>query len=119
MLNNIIENVEIPEVIENKQISRYVKYLDYKKNWIDNNKDKINNYAKIHYLKKLNDLGEEYRDKINKKNKETRLRKREKLLIDNPEIIIKKGRPKKIVTEIVQKKANGRPRKFNLDGTII
>ena len=116
----MLENIEIPDAIENKQISRYVKYLDYKKNWINNNKDKINNYAKIHYLKKLNDLGEEYRQKINKKNKETRLRKREKLLIDNPEIIVKKGRPKKIVTtELVEKKANGRPRKFNLDGTLI
>ena len=96
MINTIIENVEIPKVIENIQASsRYVKYLDHRRKWNNDNKDKLNNYAKIHYLKKLNDLGDEYRDKINKNNKETRLRKREKLLIDNPEIIIKKGRPKK------------------------
>ena len=115
---NTIE--EIPEVIENIQLSsRYVKYLDYRKKWVSNNKDKINNYAKIHYLKKLNDLGEEYRNKINQKNKENRLKKKEKLLMETPEIVIKKGRPKKITNEIVQKKANGRPRKFNLDGTLI
>ena len=115
-----VENVENVENIENvEEITRHKEYSEYRKNWCANNKEKLNNYAKLHYLKKLNDLGEEYRDKINKKNKETRLRKREKLLIENPGLLIKTGRPKKISKEIVQKKANGRPRKFNLDGTII
>ena len=84
------------------------------------NKDKINNYARLHYLKKLKDLGDEYRTKLNAKNKESRKIKKQLFLINNPEIVIKKGRPKKEVTNIIpEKKSNGRPRKFNLDGTII
>ena len=71
-------------------------------------------------LKKLNDLADEYRTKLNEKNKESRKIKKELFLINNPEIVIKIGRPKKEVTNIIlEKKANGRPRKFNLDGTII
>ena len=30
------------------------------------NKDKINNYARLHYLKKLQELGQEYRTKLTK-----------------------------------------------------
>ena len=71
-------------------------------------------------MKKIKDLGDEYRTKLNKINKETRKLKKELFLINNPEIIIKIGRPKKPIPDVInEKKANGRPRKFNLDGTII
>ena len=83
------------------------------------NKPKINNYARLHYLKKLKDLGDEYRTKLNEKNKQARKNKKELFLINNPDIVIKKGRPKKEINIIPEKKANGRPRKFSLDGTII
>ena len=49
--------------------------------------------------------------KIRKRGKKIEL-----YLINNPDIIIKKGRPKKQITDIIpEKKANGRPRKFNLN----
>ena len=51
----------------------------YRKKWIKENKDKLNNSARLHYLKKLNDLGEEYRTKLNTKNRETRKSKKEKI----------------------------------------
>ena len=112
-LLEIIENFDNINLIKNKQ-------KEYKKNWIMQNKDKINNYARLHYLKKLKDLGDEYRTKLNEKNKQARKNKKELFLINNPDIVIKIGRPKKEVTNIIlEKKANGRPRKFNLDGTII
>ena len=79
------------------------------------NKDKMNKYARFHYLKKLKELGDEYRTKLNEKNKQARQNKKELFLINNPNIVIKKkGRPKKEITDIILKKANGRPRKFNL-----
>ena len=112
-LLEIIENFDNVNLIKNKQ-------KEYKKNWIMQNKDKINNYARLHYLKKLKDLGDEYRTKLNEKNKESRKIKKELFLINNPNTIIKKGRPKKQENNIIsEKKANGRPRKFNSDGTII
>ena len=73
MINNLLNDKKNVENVE-----KITRHPDYRKSWCVNNKDKVNNYAKLHYLKKLNDLGEEYRDKINRKNKETRLRKREK-----------------------------------------
>ena len=79
------------------------------------NKDKINNYARLHYLKKLNDLGDEYRNKLNEKNKQARKNKKELFLINNPDIVIKIGRPKKEITNIIPKKANGRPRTININ----
>ena len=105
----IIENFENVNLIKNKQ-------QEYKKNWIMQNKDKINKYARLHYLKKLQELGNEYRTKLNEKNKESRKIKKELFLINNPNIEIKKkGRPRKQeITDIILKKSNGRPRKFNL-----
>ena len=112
-MSELLEIIENFDNIKNKQ-------KEYKKNWIMQNKPKINNYARLHYLKKLKDLGDEYRTKLNEKNKESRKIKKELFLINNPNIIIKKGRPKKQVIDIIpEKKSNGRPRKFNLDGTII
>ena len=112
-MSELLEIIENFDNIKNKQ-------KEYKKNWIMQNKDKINNYARLHYLKKLKDLGDEYRTKLNEKNKQARKNKKELFLINNPDIVIKIGRPKKEVTNIIlEKKANGRPRKFNLDGTII
>ena len=112
-LLEIIENFDNINLIKNKQ-------KEYKKNWIKQNKDKINNYARLHYLKKLKDLGDEYRNKLNEKNKESRKIKKELFLINNPNIIIKKGRPKKQITDIIpEKKSNGRPRKFIFDVSII
>ena len=85
-----------------------------------NRKNKINGYARLHYLKKLKDLGDGYRTKLNEKNKESRKIKKELFLINNPDIVIKKkGRPKKEITNIILKKCNGRPRKFNFDGTMV
>ena len=68
-LFEIIENFDNINLIKNKQI-------EYKKNWIKQNKNKINNYARLHYLKKLKDLGDEYRTKLNEKNKEARKKNR-------------------------------------------
>ena len=108
----IIENFENVNLIKNKQ--------EYKKNWIMQNKDKINGYARLHYLKKIKDLGDEYRTKLNEKNKQARKNKKELFLMNNPDMVIKKkGRPKKEITDIILKKANGRPKKFNFDGSII
>ena len=67
-LLEIIENFDNINLIKNKQI-------EYKINWIKQNKDKINKYARLHYLKKLQDLGDEYRTKLNEKNKEARKKK--------------------------------------------
>ena len=112
-LLEIIENFDNINLIKNKQ-------EEYKKNWIMQNKDKINGYARLHYLKKLKDLGDEYRSKLNEKNKESRKKIKELFLMNNPDIVIKKkGRPRKENNIIPEKKANGRPRKFNFDGTII
>ena len=107
---------EILEIIENFDNINLIKKKEYKKNWIMQNKNKINNYARLHYLKKLKELGDEYRNKLNEKNKESRKNKKELFLINNPNIIIKKkGRPRKQENNIIpeKKKANGRPRKFN------
>ena len=49
---------------------------EHTKTWIMQNKPKINNYARLHYLKKLKDLGDEYRTKLNEKNKEARKKKK-------------------------------------------
>ena len=73
-LLEIIENFDNINLIKNK-------HIEYKKTWIMQNKPKINNYARLHYLKKLKDLGDEYRAKLNKKNKEARKKKRELYLI--------------------------------------
>ena len=112
---------ELLEIIENFDNINLIKKKEYKKNWIIQNKDKINGYARLHYFKKLKDLGDKYRNKLNEKNKESRKLKKELFLINNPDIVIKKkGRPKKEITDIIpEKKANGRPRKFNFDDTII
>ena len=111
---------ELLEIIENYDNIKNKK-IEYKKNWIKQNKEKLNNYARLHYLKKLKDLGDEYRTKLNEKNKESRKIKKELFLINNPNTIIKKGRPKKQENNIIsEKKANGRPRKLLIfDGTII
>ena len=112
-MSELLEIIDNIKLIKNKQI-------EYKKTWIMQNKPKINNYARLHYLKKLQELGQEYRTKLNEKNKQARKIKKELFLINNPEIVIKIGRPKKLNPDIIhEKKANGRPRKFNLDGTII
>ena len=80
----------------------------------------MNKYARFHYLKKLRELGNDYRTMLNEKNKQARKIKKELFLINNPDIVNKKkGRPKKEITNIILKKSNGRPRKFNIDGTII
>ena len=98
----IIENFDNINLIKNKQ-------KEYKKNWIMQNKDKINNYARLHYLKKLQELGQEYRTKLNEKNKQARKIKKELFLINNQNIIIKKGRPKILNPDIIhEKKCNGR-----------
>ena len=57
-LLEIIENFDNVNLIKNKQ-------KEYKKNWIMQNKDKINNYARLHYLKKSKELGDDYRTKLN------------------------------------------------------
>ena len=96
---------EILEIIENFDNINLIKKKEYKKNWIIQNKDKINGYARLHYLKKLKDLGDDYRTKLNEKNKESRKIKKELFLINNPDIVIKKkGRPKKEITNIILKK---------------
>ena len=59
---NFVENNE-------NEIDKHKKYLQYRKEWVQKNKDKINGYARAQYLKKLNDYGEEYRNKLNLKNK--------------------------------------------------
>ena len=48
--------------VENNEIDKHKKYLEYRKEWVKNNKDKVNNYARAQYFKKLNDYGDEYRN---------------------------------------------------------
>ena len=64
-----------------------------------NNKDKVNAYARAQYLKNLTNYGDEFRDKLNLKNKETRKLKKEQGIKENPELVIKIGRPLKINIE--------------------
>ena len=110
---NFVENNE-------NEIDKHKKILQYRKEWVKNNKDKINGYARAQYLKKLNDYGDEYRNKLNLKNKETRKLLKEQRILQNPDLIIKIGRPKKTIPDvIIEKKKNGRPRKLNLDGSLI
>ena len=110
---NFVENNE-------NEIDKHKKYLQYRKEWVQKNKDKINGYARAQYLKKLNDYGEEYRNKLNLKNKQTRKLLIEQRIQQNPDLIIKIGRPKKTIPDvIIEKKKNGRPRKLNLDGSLI
>ena len=55
-MSELLEIIDNIKLIKNKQI-------EYKKTWIMQNKPKINNYARLHYLKKLQELGDEYRTK--------------------------------------------------------
>jgi hypothetical protein len=108
------ENLIMPIV----KISNYYKHLDYKKQWMSENKDKVNMYAKLHYIKKLEEEGEEYRKHICEKNKMNYHLRKAKLLEENPDIIIKKlGRPR--INEIKIKKANGRPRKYLINVPVL
>ena len=65
--------------VENNEseIDKHKKYLEYRKEWVKKNKDKINGYARAQCLKNLNSYGDEYRDKLNLKNKESRKLKKE------------------------------------------
>ena len=73
-----VENVENNKNAKfiDKHIKR-IKYLECRKLWVKKNKDNVNNYARANYLKKLNDYGDEYRTKLNNKNRETRNLKKE------------------------------------------
>ena len=59
----------------------------------------MNAYARAQYLKNLNNYGDEYRDKLNLKNKETRKLKKEQRIQENPDLVIKLGRPSKKIIE--------------------
>ena len=66
MKNNNTKFVKNMENVENNEnakfIDKHIKYLEYRKEWIKENKDKVNNkYARARYLKKLIDFGDEYR----------------------------------------------------------
>ena len=100
--------------VENNEIDKHKKYLDYRKEWVKNNKDKVNAYARTQYLRNLNIHGDEFRDKLNLKNKKTRQLKKEERIQENPNLVIKIGRPSKIIIENVEPtvKKTGRPRKY-------
>ena len=106
--------------VENNEINKHKKYLEYRKEWVKNNKDKVNAYARAQYLKNLNNYGDEYRDKLNLKNKETRKFKKEQRIQENPDLVIKIGRPSKKITENTEPiiKKNGRPRKYKIDNIL-
>ena len=106
--------------VENNEIDKNKKYLEYRKEWVKNNKDKVNAYARAQYLKNLNNYGDEYRDKLNLKNKETRKLKKEQRIQENPDLVIKIGRPSKKITENTEPiiKKNGRPRKYKIDNIL-
>ena len=102
--------------VENNEIDKHKQYLEYRKEWVKNNKDKVNAYARAQYLKNLSNHGDEFRDKLNLKNKKTRQLKREQRILENPDLVIKIGRPLKIIIENIQPiiKNVGRPRKYNI-----
>ena len=35
--------------VENNEINKHKKYLEYRKEWVKNNKDKVNAYARAQY----------------------------------------------------------------------
>ena len=106
--------------VENNEINKHKKDLEYRKEWVKKNKDKVNAYARAQYLKNLNNYGDEYRDKLNLKNKETRKFKKEQRIQENPDLVIKIGRPSKKITENTEPiiKKNGRPRKYKIDNIL-
>ena len=109
-VEEIKENIQLPQVVK---ISKHYKNLEYKNKWIALNRDKVNNYAKLHYIKKINELGDEYRTKLKEKNKRTYKIRSEKKKLENPDIIKKCiGRPRKIFN-IEDKKKCGRPILYN------
>ena len=77
---------------------------------------KFNGYARAQYVRTLTINGDAFRDKLNLKNKKTRQLKREQRILENPDLVIKIGRPKKIIIENIQPiiKNVGRPRKYNI-----
>ena len=83
---------------------KHIKYLECRKLSVKKNKDNVNNYARANYLKKLNDYGDEYRTKLNTKNRETRNLKKEQRIQDNPDLIIKIGRPKNPIPNVIPEK---------------
>jgi len=99
------------------KISSYYKNLAYRKKWIETNRDKVNNYAKLHYIKKLNEQGDNYRALVREKNKKNYHIRQAKINETNLDIAQKTiGRPRtRPILEIKDKKACGRPRKYILD----
>ena len=102
--------------VENNEIDKHNKYLEYRKEWVKNNKDKVNAYARAQYLRTLTIQGDAFRDKLNLKNKKIRQLKREQRILENPDLVIKIGRPLKIIIENIEPvvKNVGRPRKYNV-----
>ena len=88
--------------VENNEIDKHKKYLEYRKEWVKNNKDKVNAYARAQYLKNLTINGDEYRNKLNLKNKKTRQLKKEQRILENPDLVIKIGRPSKLIIENIE-----------------
>ena len=115
LLNENIKATEIITTPENVKISKHYKNLEYKNKWISLNREKVNQYAKNYYIKKINELGDEYRHILCEKNKRTYKIRKDKKDIESIDIIKNKvGRPKKIITdEIKPKKKNGRPIIYN------
>ena len=91
---NFVENNE-------NEIDKHKKFLQYRKEWVKNNKDKVNSYARAQYLRNLNIHGDQYRDKLNLKNKEARKLLKEQRILQNPDLIIKIGRPKKAIPDVI------------------
>lgn len=78
----------------------------YRKQWVENNREKLAEYSRKQYLKQVTD-NPEYRQVLVARTLERRKRIRGE---QGPK---PQGRPNKEVTEEVIKKPTGRPRKYN------
>ncbi len=101
-------NIEINE-ISNKPKTQYEKYKEYRKLWNSNNRDKINSYAKEQYRKTI-ESNPEVRKILNDRALTRYNLNRVVLGEEREEEKKKRGRPK--TKPQIEKKANGRPRKY-------
>ena len=98
--------MEIPKE-KNNNSCKTEAFKEYRKQWVENNREKLAEYSRKQYLKKVTD-NPEYRQVLVARTLERRKRVRE---LEGPKPI---GRPKKEVIEEGFKRNPGRPRKYNI-----
>ena len=98
----------LSEISSDTNTNTYDKHKEYRKIWNSQNKDKLCQYQRTQYIKKIN-TDPEYRQTLNQKVKQ----RNEKIKLlekscENETVKPKRGRPR--TKPIMAKKANGRPR---------